>query len=259
MGYTFDIFTTCYGKLFCSCLWPLACALLIFSGQNIGTFTILMPSVFLPLPFSCMSGNSQLYRYWFCKQGGHLRNCGILSYPVLPPSSSPPFFHQFFHHFFPPFFPTCLFEVKISKRTFSFFFSPSRGDQVKNKKPLGEKTGPRFFTIHGGPGEQDSSRKIDGVNFSPRKFSPRAKFHNPWGKISPAISPPNSPQESQNFASSLTSFFTTRFTTRFRHKIHHKLHHKLARRLATRFRYKIRKIAGKASGGLWRLMPAHGC
>ena len=122
VGYTFDIFTTCYGKLFCSCLWPLACAWLIFSGQNIGTFTILMPSVFLPLPFPCMSGNSQLYRYWFCKQGGHLRNCGILSYPVLPPSCSPPFFHQFFHHFFPPFFPTCLFEVKISKRTFSPFF-----------------------------------------------------------------------------------------------------------------------------------------
>ena len=122
VGYTFDIFTTCYGKLFCSCLWPLACAWLIFSGQNIGTFTILMPSVFLPLPFPCMSGNSQLYRYWFCKQGGHLRNCGIMSYPVLPPSSSPPFFHQFFHHSFPPFFPTCLFEVKISKRTFSPFF-----------------------------------------------------------------------------------------------------------------------------------------
>ena len=190
MGYTFDIFTTCYGKLFCSCLWPLACAWLIFSGQNIGTFTILMPSVFLPLPFPCMSGNSQLYRYWFCKQGGHLRNCGILSYPVLPPSSSPPFFHQFFHHFFPPFFPTCLFEVKISKRTFSLFFSPSRGDQVS---------------------------KI------PRRTMVGSIFHHARGKISP----PPGQNFTGNLAAKLATRFA-KFRIKSHFIFHHKIHHKIS-------------------------------
>ena len=212
MGYTFDIFTTCYGKLFCSCLWPLACAWLIFSGQNIGTFTILMPSVFLPLPFPCMSGNSQLYRYWFCKQGGHLRNCGIMSYPVLPPSSSPPFFHQFFHYFFPPFFPTCLFEVKISKRTFSLFFSPSRGDQVKNKKPLGEKQARGFSPSRG-----------DQVSKIPRGKLIGSIFHHARGKISP---PPG-----QNFTSNLTAKLATRFA-KFRIKSHFKFHHKIRHKIS---------------------------
>ena len=198
-----------------------------------------MPSVFLPLPFSCMSGNSQLYRYWFCKQGGHLRNCGILSYPVLPPSFSPPVFHQFFHHFFPPFFPTCLFEVKISKRTFSPFFhhpggtrwkikshlvkkqargfSPSTGDQV-SKIPRGKLMGSIFhhanfhhgqnFTTPGAKFRQQSRRR---TRHKSRKISHQVSLH---------FSPQDSPQD---FATRFATSFTTNsledspldFATRF--------------------------------------------
>ena len=107
---------------------------------------------------------------------------------------------------------------------------------MKNKKPLGEKTGPRFFTIHGGPGEQDSSRKIDGVNFSPRQgqnfTTPGAKFHqqshrqtrHKIRKISHQVSLHFSPQDSpQDFATRFATSFTTNsledspldFATRF--------------------------------------------
>ena len=107
---------------------------------------------------------------------------------------------------------------------------------MKNKKPLGEKTGPRFFTIQGGPGEQDSWKKIDGVNFSPRPgqnfTTPGAKFHrqsrrqtrHKIRKISHQVSLHFSPQDSpQDFATRFATSFTTNsledspldFATRF--------------------------------------------
>ena len=138
----------------------------------------------------------------------HVRNRGILSYPVLPPSRSPPS-HTFHLPPHPSFFPTCLFEVKISKRTFSLFFSPSRGGQVKN---LGEKQARGFSPSRG-----------DQVSKIPRGKLIGSIFHHARGKISP---PPG-----QNFTGNLAAKLATRFA-KFRIKshfiFHHKIHHKIS-------------------------------
>ena len=159
----------------------------------------------LNLPLSLISRNGHTV------QRVHLRNRGILSYPVLPPSPSPPS-HTFNLPPHPPFFPTCLFEVKISKRTFSFFFSPSRGDQVKNKKPLGEKQARGF-----------SPSRVDQVSKIPRGKLMGSIFHHARGKISPPLG--------QNFTGNLAAKLATRFA-KFRIKshfiFHHKIHHKIS-------------------------------
>ena len=159
----------------------------------------------LNLPLNLISRNGHTM------QRVHLSNRGILSYPVLPPSRSPPS-HTFHLPPHPSFFPTCLFVVKNRSTVFHHRFSPSRVDQVSNKSPLGEKQAHRFSPSRG-----------DQVSKIPRGKLIGSIFHHARGKISP---PPG-----QNFTGNLAAKLATRFA-KFRIKshfiFHHKIHHKIS-------------------------------